>query len=300
MAWDNELVEANEQYSFSELKQDKEVEEFNKQADEFDKEQEQKTKSKGIEIETILMFSQPKVGKTWAGCSFIEQTLKDKGHVWYINTDNGFKKTAKAYFKNKYEDMMKSLTLDFISNLDELDGIIKKIKKNVKSNDLIIIDLIDDFYEKAQIRVTEDMAKSLNMSIIDFMILSNKEGKIGNLSMDKWTLIKRYDNLLINELVISPPCNVIACCSAKDIDVAKIFAKKDADKMYELSKYDEIGSRPAGQKLLATKFNTIIYIGEKKDGKRYFLLTGDRGFMKSKDKVEYQDNFYEAFMRLRK
>ena len=147
----------------------------------------------------------------------------------------------------------------------------------------------------------EDVSKRLNMSIIDYLILSNKEGdKIGGLSMDKWTIIKRYDNILIQGLIVTPICDVFACCSAKDIDIAKIFARKDGDKMYELSKYEEVGSRPAGQKLLATKFNTIVYIGERKDGKRYFIIMGDRGFMKSKDKIEYQDNFYEAFMKLRK
>lgn len=253
------------------------------------------------EHETILMFSQPKVGKTWAACSFIEKTLKANGHIYYINTDNGFYKTAKTYFNSKFDDMQKHLTFYFIQDLDQIDPIVNEIKSKVNDNDLIVIDLIDDFWEKAQIKFMDEVSKSLGMSTIDYLILSNKEGsKIAGLSQDKWVYIKKFDNIVLQKLVITPRCDVLACCSSKDIDIQKIWAKKDPDKMYELSKYEEIGSRPAGQPLLRTKFNTITYIGEKRDGKRYFIIMGDRGFMKTKDKVEYERNFYEAFTELRK
>lgn len=302
-----ELKKADEQYSFSELKQDKEAEEFYKEADAFDKQMEEKEKSKNAiegvtlqEHETILMFSQPKVGKTWAACSFIDQTLKDEGNIYYINTDNGFERTAKTYFKTNFENMKKSLHFYFIQDLDQIDKIVSEIKSKVKHNDLIVIDLIDDFWEKAQIKFMDEASKALNITTIDYLIMSNKEGsKIAGLAQDKWVYIKKFDNIVLQKLVITPPCTVIACCSSKDLDVAKIWAKKDADKMYELSKYEEIGSRPAGQPLLRTKFNTIVYIGEKKDGKRYFVIMGDRGFMKTKDRVEYNNNFYEAFTKLR-
>lgn len=251
--------------------------------------------------QSILLFSQPKVGKTYAVCSFIEQTIKQGGRIKYINTDNGLHKTLKAYFKEKYDETLKSIDYYFITDLAEVDDIILKIKNEVKPNDLVCIDLVDDFWEMSQTRFVQDVCKVMDVSIVDYIISASKDDKkFGVLDGSKWNYAKKFDDIILRSLVINPPCNVIACASAKDTDVAKAFAKKDAEKMYELSKYDEIGSRPGGSKILMSKFNTIVYIGELKSGRRFFIMMGDRGYMKAKDRVEYDNNFYAAFMETRK
>ena len=295
MVWDdvNENVkQANEQYSFSELKEEKLA---------LVSKSDKKTFNEMYGHEAILIYGQPKTGKTYAACSFIENIINNGGNIFYINTDNGLFRTLQVYFKENFEGIKNKINYYLITDLKSLDEVIKDVKNKVKSNDLIVIDLLDDFWEMSQTQFVQDVCDSMGIKIVDYIITASKEKeKFGLLDANKWNYAKKFDDIIIRNLIIVPPCNVIACCGAKDIEIAKIFAKKDEDKMYELSKYEEVGSRPAGQKSLAYKFNTVIYLGELRNGKRFFTIMGDRGFLRNSKKVEYQDSFYNAFSDLSK
>ena len=304
MVWDDP---EEPQLAFQELKrEDKEIEDFNRQANEYNKEMEKQRNPlrifrEMIDHETILGYGQPKVGKTFASASFVEAIIKNGGHVFIINTDNGVKRTYQAYFKDKFNDVMKHISYYLVTDFDNINEVINEIKIKVTFKDLIIIDLIDDFWEMAQSKFIEDVCKGMGISLADYILMASKQSdKFGTLDKNQWQYVKKLDEMLITNFVIRPPCMIFASCGAKDIEVAKIYAKRDPDILYELNKFEEVGSRPGGQKRLHYKFNTVVYMGEKRDGKKYFILMGDRGFLRNSQKIEYERNFYEAFMRLRK
>lgn len=252
-----------------------------------------------IDHETILLFGSPKVGKTYAACSLVDSTIKNKGKIHVINTDNGVKRTLKAYFKNDYNKIISHINYYHIDKIDDVMFLVKKIKAEVNRKDLIFIDLIDDFYEMAQTRFAMSIAESLGVDFVDYIVSASRDSaKFGLFDRQKWDYVKKLDGIIVDNLVTYPPCNVIACCGAKDIEVAKQLTKKESDK-YELSKYDEIGYKPGGHKKLAQKFNTIVFISESRSGEHYFIVMGDRGFIKKSNKVTYT-NFYQEFKKLRK
>ena len=133
MVWeDDDLKEANEQFSFSELKQDKEVEDFNKQADEFDKEQEKITfvNSSSSDLEkyfkdtikpiafVTLFFSDTDCGKTYPSMTFPEP-------IYVIDTENRAILTKSYNFDNKainiFEPVQFKTTFDE-DNVDPFDS----------------------------------------------------------------------------------------------------------------------------------------------------------------------------------
>jgi hypothetical protein len=254
-----------------------------------------------VDKELILIYGQPKTGKTYAICSFVERTIIDGGNVFYINTDGGLYRTLKAYFGVKFDDIRRKINYYFITDLSNIDKIVSDIKSKVKPNDLVCVDLIDDFWDMAQGKFVEDASKVLGVSPVDYIIASSKEReKFGMLTAEKWQYCKKVDDFVTNALIINSNCNVVAACSAKDVDVSKIFAKRSEKQQYEISKFEEVGFRPGGQKRLHYKFHTVIYLGEKSDGKHFFIVMGDRGFNRNSKNTVYSDNFYESYMKTKK
>lgn len=247
--------------------------------------------------ETILIYGQPKTGKTYAVCSVIEKAISEGKNIFYINTDNGFADTAEEYFGDKWEEVKQKINYYQIWDIVKVYKIIDEIRQNARQEDLIVIDLISDFWNMAQHKFIYDLS---NGDPVNYMSLASREkNKIGAFQEDKWQYIKKLNDMILRPLIIELPCNVVACCKAKDTDVAKMKIK-DAAKQYELSKYDEVGSKPDGPKELPYNFRTIMYLGELKNGDRYFIVMGNRGFIKKKDMVIYKNNFYNEFLKLRK
>lgn len=308
--------------TFPEIKKvdDKENEEFNKKSDNFEKEYDKDRKNNSdivlYDVEKILLFSQPKAGKTWAVCSYIEEVIKRGGTVYYLNTEMGFYRTFDAYFKSKdipqfreyfktkdKSKLQKYIKFYFINDLKELDNNVKEIKDNSKKEDLVVIDLINDIYEKAQTRFVTDVCSALGISLIDYIITSSRESqKFGLFDSNKWSYIKKFDEIVLQNLVIESKCDVIGCCASKDLEVRMMYARKDKDteKINVLNKYEEVGCKPAGHESLPGKFHTVIYIGENINSKKFFVVIGDRGTVSTKKKFEYQDNFYNTFREFRK
>ena len=320
MVWDDieeKIKEANEQYSFSELKtnneeldysylkaKDKESEQFNKQGDEWGKQQGEqiKIKSELNDHDTIFAFGTTKCGKTWAGCSFIEKCINEGGHAHIINNDNGVLRTMKAYFGKDFKKLKdeNSFTIYPIRDIEEIFPLIEKLEKILTSKDLLFIDLLNDFYELSQDKFLEQCSKSLGVSITDYIVMASKDNsKFGLFDSIKWQYIKKLNNILMRKLVIYPKCTVFACNSVKDLKVREIFNKKDSKKLEQYERYHDVGYLPAGHDSTPSFFHTIVYIGQTVDNKHFFKVMGHRGFIRS-EKAIYDKNFYNVFEELKK
>lgn len=241
--------------------------------------------------ETILLYGKPKIGKTWAYCSVIQKCLDAGGNVFLVNTDNGVKRTLKEYTGENFEKYANKINYYLLTDIDDVEEIIQDVKKNVKNNDLIVIDLLSDFWELAQSKFVENLAGG---KIIDYYERASRDkSKFGLLSGQQWQYVKKLDSMIINELVIRPPCKVIAVASGKEVELDRVHNNKEI-----LDRFDSVGEKPNGQRELQYKFNTIIYIGELKKQK-YFIVLGDRGQFINQERVGFVKDFWKAFMNFR-
>ncbi|MFC1754492.1 AAA family ATPase [Thermoproteota archaeon] len=242
--------------------------------------------------DTILLYGLPKRGKTFAYCSIIERCIEAGGNVFVINTDSGLKRTAQAYFGDKFDTVAKSIQYYLITNIDDVTEIIADVKGSAKPNDLIVVDLLTDFYEMAQEKFVDNLSGG---NIIDYYERASRDKqKFGVLSGQQWQYIKKLDNYVINELVIRPPCRVVAVASARELEMDKVHKNTEV-----LDEYEAIGHKPDGQKRLQYKFSSIVYIGELK-GSKYMIVLGDRGKKCEYKRLSFGRDFWQKFMEFRK
>lgn len=241
--------------------------------------------------ETILLYGKPKVGKTWAYCSTIKKGLDAGANVFLINTDNGVKRTLQEYLGKDFDNYADKINYYLITDIDDIEEIIIDVKKNVQPKDLVVIDLISDFWELAQAKFVENLAGG---KVIDYYERASRDkSKFGLLSGQQWQYVKKLDSMIINELVIRPPCKVIAVASGKEVEMDRVHNNKEI-----LDRFDSVGEKPSGQRELQYKFNTIIYIGELKKQK-YFIVLGDRGKFVNQERIPYSTDFWSAFTKFR-
>lgn len=243
--------------------------------------------------ETILLYGKGKCGKTFAVCSAMEKCFESGGKVYYVNTDNGLKRTFYTYFGDNADKYIPQLEYYFVESINAIPDIVKDIKANVTANDLIVIDLLSSMWELAQQKFIESASGGDFVGYIEKA--SRDKSKFGMLDSQKWQYIKKLDNIIIQELVIRPLCKVIAICSARSIEHDKLHDNKSV-----VDRYLSVKHKPGGQPELIYYFNTIIFIGESKNDKQYFITLGDRGQSKPIfTRVSYGRNFWDAFMKYR-
>ena len=245
--------------------------------------------------ETILLYGESKIGKTWSYCSAIEEIVKEGSSVYILNTDGGVAKTFKQYFGAKAPTLLDKVHYYFIDDITEVHKLIPKLKAQCKPNDWIIVDLMSDFWDMAQNKFIDNVSGG---DISKYMIRAESDKqKFGLFSSQMWQYIKKLDNFIADNLVLRPFCNVLAVCSEKDLEIEKI---KNKGHLTNPSKdFALIGIKPAGQGRLSYKFSTIVYIG-KMDDRNYFRIVGDRGRTTLKEMNFYATNWWQKFKEVRK
>jgi len=248
------------------------------------------------EKETILLYGGAKCGKTWAYCSIIERYIQNpETKVYIINTDKGVSKTLKQYFNEDSAKITERIVYEFATSIQEVISFVDEIKKVVKGNDLIIIDLISDFWEMAQNSFMEEASGGNVVGWIEKMSKDMKS--FGLFDGMKWQYIKKLDGYVIDKLITKAPCDVIGISSQKDLDVEKVMNKGKI----KSAEYESAGAKPAGQPTLGHRFNTIVYIGKTEKGeKHYFQIMGDRGAVTNQGMISFDKNFWEVFVNERK
>jgi hypothetical protein len=244
--------------------------------------------------ETILIFGLPKHGKTYAYCSIIEDVLeRKKGSVYIISTDSGFARTANAYFGPRFKDVWGNIHVEIVFNINGIRNYYDKIRPTLKPNDLLVIDLVSDVWEWAQIDFVEKLTPGGDITgfVADAM---RDVKKFGLFDDNKWNYIKALHKF-VEDIIIRKPCSFIGVATEKDTDVEEIKGKKKAEVMLDDLGYEDLGVRAGGNKLLPYKFETVMRVGFDKG--RYFMqVVGDRGYNKDLTKQYYDKNMYKKLI----
>jgi len=265
---------------------------------------------KPTHLEAIMMFGKPKVGKTMAACSVIDEALKSspKAFVHYVCTDNGFDLTFQAYFKDKSEEIRrrmhvypayafkKNIEIPLFTQVATMFFDIKKaIKKEDQATTWLIVDLADNFYAWSMDEwMNQSSPKNDTTTYMKDAAADLK--KYVEFNHNQWTFIKRLDNIATNNILESPPCNLLYIFGEKTMEMGDDPPKdkeKEASDAFEL-----VGCKPGGQKNLPYTFSTIVYISGLKQKK--FTVLGDRGYFLSYEEKPYDKLWYRAFLEERK
>lgn len=248
------------------------------------------------ETETILIYGLPKHGKTYAYCSVIEKTINDGGEVYVISTDSGFVRTAKTYFGEKIKDVYKKIHLELVYDISSIRSYYKTVEKNLKKKDLLVIDLVSDVWDWAQIAFVDNLSQG---DIEKFMINAMKDSKaFGMFDSSKWNYIKALHKF-IEDIIVRKPCNFVGVATEKDTTIEETLGKDKARQLLNDMGFDDLTTRPGGMKLLPYKFETILRVGIK-DNKHFFQVVGDRGYIQDLKFTYYDKEMYKTFLEWRK
>jgi hypothetical protein len=246
--------------------------------------------------ETVIIFGAPKIGKTFAYLGLVEDELEKNKEVQFyiINTDGGLARSFKDYFGDKSSEIKPHIHYYFASNIREAIAALGEIRTKAQPKDWIIMDLLSDFWDMAQ---DEFIRQSSGGNVADYIIKASKDPKkFGMFDSFKWNYVKKLDNEMTYVLPSRPICNVLGVCAEKDLEVeSKLSAKSGGSDMVNL--YKDIMARPAGQKQIAYKFNTILYISG--ITKKQVTVFGDRGKLKLGAKFTFEKNMWKAFKEQR-
>lgn len=260
------------------------------------------------EPEKILLYAATKVGKTHAIASLIEAKLNEKPDTkfYVIITDAGFWKTVLRYWRLKKlntDVLKKQIVYRPILDLNEVFPVLTEIRAQANPDDWIIVDVMSDFWDRAQDKFIESC--STNGNIADLIIeASNDSSKFGTLSGFQWGYCKRLDNTISYYFVINSPCNILATASEKEIGgMAEALSGEDKVEKsvgFMYSAYKEVGYRPDGQKRLPYKFDDICFLGKDQKGKHYFVIVGSRDVDSDFKRIPYGLSFWDAFSGYKK
>jgi hypothetical protein len=260
------------------------------------------------EPEKILLYAATKVGKTHAIASLIDAKLNENPDTkfYVIITDAGFWKTVLRYWRLKKlntDVLKKQIVYRPILDLNEVFPVLTEIRAQANTDDWIIVDVMSDFWDRAQDKFIESC--STNGNIADLIIeASNDSSKFGTLSGFQWGYCKRLDNTISYYFVINSPCNILATASEKEIGgMAEALAGEDKVEKsvgFMYSAYKEVGYRPDGQKRLPYKFDDICFLGKDQKGKHYFVIVGSRDVDTDFKRIPYAMSFWDAFSGYKK
>ncbi len=246
------------------------------------------------EKETILIYGAAKCGKTWAYCSYIEDTINKGNKVYIINTDSGVAKTLKQYFgEEKAKEIAKNINYKFVTNMNEAMQVTDEIKNCVNRNDLIIIDLLSEFWDMAQQKFLADISGG---RVEEYIVRASKDiKKFGVFEGKMWSYVRSFHDYIVKPFTSRAVCNVIAVCSQKDLEAEKQMSGGKITR----PEYITAGAKPGGAPRIDYDFNTIVFIG-KKDENHFFQIMGDRGSNVNQNMISFNKNFKEKFEEVRR
>lgn len=253
------------------------------------------------DTENLLIFGPPKHGKTYAYMSYIKNTIDNEGKVYIISTDSGIARTLKRYFKNigvkNVKDYLKdNIIYEHVYNVDMARKFWLDNRDILTKKDLLIVDLISQFYEWLQADFIDVMSRGQITKYI--FNASNDPKKFGIFESSKWNYIKAAHRFL-EDIITRKRCNTIAVCTEKDTEGEKAIGGSKAEGKLRKIYLTDMSVRAGGQRELPYLFDTMVRIAMIGENKFAMLIVGDRGYTPNGKVVEYESNLKEAIDKFR-
>ena len=251
--------------------------------------------------ESILLFGPPKHGKTYAYCSYIEDTIKKGNRVFVISTDGGLPRTLKRYLKNANIEDPKKFLKDKIyykqvTTVDAARSFWTHYQKEIKPNDLFVVDLISRFYEWLQADFVDFISRgNITQYIMNAM---NDPRKFGLLEGSKWNYIKAAHRF-IEDIVDRRLCNVVCVATEKDTEGEKGIGGAKAEAKLKKVYLQNMSVRASGQKDLPSLFDTLVRVSMQGSNKYACMIIGDRGYNPSDEVIIIGQDFREVINQFR-
>ena len=187
--------------------------------------------------------------------------------------------------------------MKLVYNINGIRSHYLKIKSDLKPNDLLVIDLVSDVWEWAQIDFAEQLSGGdVEAFIRDAMADTRKFGMFND---NKWNYIKALHKF-VEDIIVRKPCHFIGVCNERSVDVEVIKGGKKAKDFLADVGFSDMSVRAGGNKLLPYKFETVLRIGFDNNNEKYFFqVVGDRGHNKNLQQKFYGKNMYDKLLEWR-
>lgn len=233
--------------------------------------------------ERILLYGGTGSGKSYAWLTLTKYYKDSK--FYCIDTDEAIARMKRYEFKD-------SNNIELYTSRDwkTCKSSLFTIQQVIKSNDWLIIDMLDTCWDYVQSYFVEEV---FNKRIDDYFIEARKSAAPGTKKLEAlkgwvdWVVINKIYQDFINSVMYNMQCNVLVTAKASKLETTD---ESDTQDIFSI-----VGFKPDGEKRNAYRVHTVLYLNHTFDG--YHITTiKDRG-RKVFDN-ELLKNFAEQYTKL--
>jgi hypothetical protein len=233
---------------------------------------------------------------TWASLAgWIADTDTDS-HIHLGDSDN-------AYSAIRYEDIESVVTATHVTDYREALEWARKTRENVKSDDWVVFDRMDNAWAWAQEHYFSTVMGDDDLMLGDVyasnqIVMSKpkgeREGGMAGEHGSNWGVIYKYYHGLLN-MILNMPCHILGVASAKEI--------RSDTKAAIVAQYKDIGFYPSGppnENELAHNFHSVLYCAETPRDWRYTSIKEMGPINKPKRRMmkgEVVEDFFVTYLR---
>lgn len=240
--------------------------------------------------ERILVYGRSGSGKssTWAALAqWIADTDTDTdSHVHLGDSDN-------AWSAIRYNEIESVVSATHITDYREALQWARKTRENVKSDDWVVVDMVDKFWPWAQEHYWGTMMGDDDLMLADIATSKSFE-EIAGAHGSNWGVIYKYYHGLFN-MVLNMPCHILCVAASKEI--------RGDTRAAIVAQYKDVGFYPSGppnENELAHNFHTVLYCAETPRDWRYTSIKEMGPINKPKRKMlkgEKVNDFVVTYLR---
>jgi hypothetical protein len=217
------------------------------------------------------------VGKSYAAVAlakYLRQTGSD-AIVYVIDT------TYEA--ERNFIDCGDNVVIHQVEEWDDYLKVVKEIREVSRSQDWLVVDRLDEVWEKAQAGYSEKVfGKEIDEWFIEYKRDHGEGHAFSGEYGTNWGIIKRMHAAFTTE-VLRFKGNVLVTTTAEPVVEPNRDGKGGDDKDVR-AEFGKFGVRPGGEKRNGFKFHTILLLAEARQGSWIYTTIRDRSREQQKGK----------------